>query len=306
MTAQNAPPVSIFIPAYNDAEVLAACLTSLEALDYPRGQVEIVVWDNASRDDTGRRVAEAFGRMRGQGWQSLRLRRSPRNEGSYVPYNLAEPDLAGESAYILGLDADVEIAPDVLTRLVSVAEAHRVGVVGARSVYFDRPDHSAHGAGFVARWSARYGEADPAEPIDCDYVIGCCWLLARRAFREVGGFDPRFFINHWEVDYCLRLKQRGWRIRYEPRAVARHKIAPGGTRSPERLYYLYRNKLLVIRTSGYFHSPALAAFAATAGAAARIAAHAVVTCSPRETAASLKGLWDGLRGRTGALGQARP
>jgi len=306
MTAQNAPPVSIFIPAYNDAEVLAACLTSLEALDYPRGQVEIVVWDNASRDDTGRRVAEAFGRMRGQGWQSLRLRRSPRNEGSYVPYNLAEPDLADESAYILGLDADVEIAPDVLTRLVAVAEEHRVGVVGARSVYFDRPDHTAHGAGFVARWSARYGEADPAEPIDCDYVIGCCWLLARRAFREVGGFDPRFFINHWEVDYCLRLKQRGWRIRYEPRAVARHKIASGGTRSPERLYYLYRNKLLVIRTSGYFHSPALAAFAATAGAAARIAAHAVVTCSPRETAASLKGLWDGLRGRTGALGQARP
>src|SRR2546427_995034 len=51
----------------------------------------------------------------------------------------------------------------------------------------------------------------------------------------------------------------------------------------ERLYYLYRNKLLVIRTSGYFHSPALAAFAATAGAAARIAAHAVVACSPRET-----------------------
>ena len=76
MTAQNAPPVSIFIPAYNDAEVLAACLTSLEALDYPRGQVEIVVWDNASRDDTGRRVAEAFGRMRGQGWQSLRDRKS--------------------------------------------------------------------------------------------------------------------------------------------------------------------------------------------------------------------------------------
>src|SRR5436309_3050659 len=155
-----------------------------------------------------------------------------------------------------------------------------------------------------ASWRA--GAPATARPIDCAYVIGCCWLLARRAFREVGGFDPRFFINHWEVDYCLRLKQRGWRIRYEPRAVARHKIALGGTRSPERLYYLYRNKLLVIRTSGYFHSPALAAFAATAGAAARIAAHAVVTCSPRETAASLKGLWDGLRGRTGALGQARP
>jgi hypothetical protein len=306
MTAREAPLVSVFIPAYNDAGPLAACLESLCALDYPRGQVEIVVWDNASRDDTGPRVAEAFDRMRGQGWLDLRLHRSPRNEGSYVPYNLAETRLASKGTYILGLDADVEVAPDVLNRLVAVAEEGRVAVVGARSVYFDRPDCTAHGAGFVARWSARYGEADPDEPIDCDYVIGCCWLLDRRAFREVGGFDPRFFINHWEVDYCLRLKQRGWRIRYEPRGVARHKIAPGGTRSPERLYYLYRNKLLVIRTSGYFHRPVLAAVVAAAGAAARIAADALATSSIRETGASLRGLWDGLRGRTGTLGQARP
>ena len=305
MTAPEAPLVSIFIPAYNDAAPLAACLESLGGLDYARGQTEIVVWDNASLDDTGRRVVEAFDRMRRQGWLNLRLLRSPRNEGSYVPYNLAEAQLDPRGAYILGLDADVEVAPDVLTRLVAVADEGRVAVVGARSVYFDRPDRTAHGAGFVARWSARYGHADPDEPIDCDYVIGCCWLLDRRAFREIGGFDPRFFINHWEVDYCLRLKQRGWRIRYEPRAVARHKITPGGTRSPERLYYLSRNKLLVIRTSGYFHRPVLAAVVAAAGAAARIAADALATSSIRETAASLRGLWDGLRGRTGALGQAR-
>jgi len=305
MTAPQAPRVSIFIPTYNDAEPLAACLESLGALDYPRGQVEIVVWDNASEDDTAERVAQAFEAMRGQGWLNLRLLHSPRNEGSYVPYNLAEAQLAPRSAYILGLDADVEVAPGVLTRLVAVANEGGVAVVGARSVYFDRPDRTAHGAGFVARWSARYGEADPDEPIDCDYVIGCCWLLDRHAFSEIGGFDPRFFINHWEVDYCLRLKRRGWRIRYEPRAVARHKIAPGGTRSPDRLYYLYRNKLLVIRTSGYFDRPLLAAIVAAAVAAARIAGDALATSSIRETAASLRGLWDGFRGRTGAVGQAR-
>src|SRR5437667_3637 len=197
MTTPELPPVSIFIPTYNDAVPLVACLESLGALDYPRRRAEIVVWDNASHDDTERRVVEAFDRMRGQGWLDLRLLRSPRNEGSYV--------------------------------------------------------------------------------------IGCCWLLDRRAFREIGGFDPRFFINHWEVDYCLRLKRRGWRIRYEPRAVARHKIVPGGTRSPDRLYYLYRNKLLVIRTSGYFDRPVLAAVVAATGAAARIAADALATSSVRET-----------------------
>ena len=298
--AGSFPGVSVFIPTYNDAADLAPCLESLRALQYPRHRLEIVVWDNASDDGTAAMVEGKFREMSGEGWLGLRLLHSERNHGPYVPYNLVETSLAPESDYTLGMDADVEVAPDVLTRLVAAAKGERVAVVGARSVYFDRPESTAHGAGFVNRWSARYGEADPDEPIDCDYVIGCCWLLTRRAFREVAGFDSRFFINHWEVDYCLRLKQRDWRIRYEPRAVARHKISPGGTRSPERLYYLYRNKLLMIRTSGYFRRPGLAAVMAAIGTATRIAADALIASSTRETAASLRGLWDGLRGRSGA------
>jgi len=306
MSGGAVPGVSVFVPAWNDAADLAACLESLRALRYPRERLEVVVWDNGSTDGTGDRARAAFAVMRREGWHGLRVLRSERNEGAYVPYNLAEPSLADDTAYVLGLDADVEVASDLLERLVAAARGGDVAAVGARSVYFDRPERTAHGAGFVSRWSARYGERDPAEAVDCDYVIGCCWLLDRGAFRAVGGFDPGFFINHWEVDFCLRAKRAGWRVRYEPRAVVRHKVAPGGTRSPERLYYLYRNKLLMIRSSGWFPRPRLAAGLCAAMSAARIGADALVRRRAAETRASVRGLWDGLRGRRGAAAPARP
>jgi GT2 family glycosyltransferase len=300
------PGVSVFIPAWNDAVDLAACLRSLRGLRYPRERVEVVVWDNGSTDGTGDRAREAFDAMREEGWGGLAVLRSERNEGSYVPYNLAEPALAASTDYVLGLDADVEVGPDLLERLVAAARGERVAVVGARSVYFDRPERTAHGAGFVSRWSARYGERDPGEAIECDYVIGCCWLLDRRAFRAVGGFNPDFFINHWEVDYCLRAKRAGWRVRYEPRAVVRHKVAPGGTRNPERLYYMYRNKLLMIRTSGWFRYPGLAAGLCALLSAARIGGDALAPGRGGETRASVRGLLDGLRGRRGVVTPGRP
>ena len=306
MTNASIPGVSIFIPTWNDATDLAACLDSLKLLDYPRGRVEIVIWDNNSQDDTTEVVEAKFKEMQTQGWLELRLIHSPRNEGSYIPYNLAEDALSPETEFILGLDADVEVAPDVLTHLVAAAQGDSAGVIGARSVYFDKPDQTAHGAGFVNRLTAKYGEADPAEPTDCDYVIGCCWLLNRRVFLEVGGFNPDFFINHWEVEYCLRVKTQGYRVRYEPRAVARHRLPVGGMRRSDRLYYNYRNKLLMIRKSPYFPRRRLAATACVLMSSARIVLDAIGMRRVGEAAISFRGLYDGIWGRTGPLVSDRP
>jgi GT2 family glycosyltransferase len=66
-------------------------------------------------------------------------------------------------------------------------------------------------------------------------------------FDELGGFDPEYFINHWEVDYCLRARSEGYNIIYEPKAMVKHKIPIGGTISKARLYYLYRNKIILIK-----------------------------------------------------------
>ncbi len=243
----NLPSTSIFIPTYNDQSDLLPCLESIRRTDYPKEKIEIVIWDNASTDNTVKMVRDQFAEMKEEGWLGLSLIQNDKNEGSYIPYNLVFSRLSQQTQYILGMDADIELSRDTLTNLIQSAQDEDAGVVGARSVFFDNPESTAHGAGFVNRWTASYGEEDARERIKCDYVIGCCWLLKKSVFDKVGGFDPQYYINHWEVDYCLQVRDEGHNIIYEPKAVAKHKIAPTGTINKTRLYYLYRNKIILIK-----------------------------------------------------------
>lgn len=247
------PHVSLFIPTFNDRTDLLPCLELIRRLNYPKHKMEIIIWDNASADDTVEMVQKRFSEMEKDGWLRLKLIEWNNNEGTYIPYNLGLKHLSPQSQYILGLDADVELSENVLISLISAAQEDRVAAVGARSVYYDNPSLTAHGAGLVNQWTGLYSEKDPEARIECDYVIGCCWLLNRSIFESLGGFDPDYYINHWEVDYCLRAKKKGYRILYEPRAIARHKIPPDGTLNPERLSYLYRNKVMLIKKT--FHPP---------------------------------------------------
>lgn len=295
------PFVSIFIPSYNDRIDLSACLESLRGLKYTKESLELIVWDNGSLDDTVPMVEQRFQAMAGERWASLRLIQNKKNEGCYIPYNLVVPFLASETEYILGLDADVELEPNALSRLVEAACGERVAVVGARSVVYSNPVQTAHGAGFVSRWTAKYSDRDAHKLVECDYVIGCCWLLDKRLFQELGGFSPDFFINHWEVDYCLRAKTRGWHILYEPNAVAKHKVQYPATCSPERLYYMFRNKLLMIRVNRYFaYRPVVMALCALLSLG-RIVGVAIQERNVRNFVTACHGVVDGLRGITGML-----
>ncbi len=66
--------------------------------------------------------------------------------------------------------------------------------------------------------------ADDAPPPAVDWVSGACFLARRAALEEVGGFDPRYFLYWEDADLCRRLRARGWRTRYTPRALAVHRV----------------------------------------------------------------------------------
>lgn len=301
MSQPSCPHISIFIPTYNDEKDLSACIESLRCVRYVKQRLELVIWDNGSADHTVPMVEQRFSEMAKEGWASLRLIENKKNDGCYIPYNLVVPFLAPETEYILGLDADVELELNALSYLVEATKGGRVAVVGARSVVYNNPIQTAHGAGFVNRLTATYSDRDARERIECDYVIGCCWLLDKRLFQELGGFSPDFFINHWEVDYCLRAKTRGWRILYEPNAVAKHKVQYPATCSTERMYYMFRNKLLMIRTNRYFAYRPVVMALCTLLSLGRIVGVAIQKRNARNFAAACRGVFDGLRGITGML-----
>lgn len=241
------PWVSVLIPTRNNADELLLCLESLRNLKYPKERMGIVIFDNGSTDGTAERVRERYRQLRAEGWARLVLEQSPRNRGAFGGRAAALRALGAEAEFILSLDDDVELDPAALTHLLEAMADARAGVVGARIVYHDAPDEVASGAGYFNRWLGTYQERVPEIRTACDFVTSCGCLIRRSALDAVGGFDGDFFTSHGDVDLCLRIRARGYEILYEPRAVIRHKVARGGTRSLERVYYGYRNKLLILR-----------------------------------------------------------
>jgi GT2 family glycosyltransferase len=62
----------------------------------------------------------------------------------------------------------------------------------------------------------------PSVRTDVDWVSGAAMLVRRAAFDEAGGMDERYFLLYGDVDFCLRLRRKGWTVTYEPRARAIH------------------------------------------------------------------------------------
>jgi GT2 family glycosyltransferase len=157
------------------------------------------------------------------------------------------------------LNDDAEVAPDLIRILVEVAESDpRIGMVGPKILYFDRPNVIWSAGGTVSKVGeprhARVDELDDGDdgPVaDVDYATGCAILVRRRVVEQVGALDERFYMYFEETEWCARARRAGFRVVYAPRARVWHKIAPNARSvSPFYHYLMTRNRLLYLRASG--------------------------------------------------------
>jgi len=72
-------------------------------------------------------------------------------------------------------------------------------------------------------------------------------LIRKEVIDAIGGFDRDYFTSHGEVDFCIRAKKNGFKVLYCPDVSVKHRVEKGGTNTPERRYYLFRNKLIFIK-----------------------------------------------------------
>ena len=119
------PRISIVLPVYNEAGVIAGTLERLLALDYPNALRQILVVSDASTDGTD----EIVSRFAGRGVDLLRL---PRRQGKTAAENAARRHLTGE--IIINTDASVRIDPAAVKPLVAAFGDPSVGVASARDV----------------------------------------------------------------------------------------------------------------------------------------------------------------------------
>jgi hypothetical protein len=229
--------------------------------------------------------------------------RSAENIGPAAARNVLAARASPASDLFFVLDDDAVPEPAFLQRIGgALGDDSTIGVVGGRIVAFHDPARNLAGAGFIDWRLGRFREVAATATMDCDFVITCATVVRPAAFRAAGGFDEDYFVYHEDVDFCVRVGRQGFRVRYEPSAIARHKVPPGKTRTPERLYYLLRNKYLFLRKHLPLRRHPLAWLAYGAVLIPRMLLQSVAVnrgLALGELRTILAAGRDGLRGRTG-------
>jgi len=80
-------------------------------------------------------------------------------------------------------------------------------------------------------------EALPPGPISVDAVSGACMMVKRVVHRAVGGFDEKYFLHFEDLDYCRRVRDKGWVIGFLPHAPAFHYQGGSGSTSERVLLH---------------------------------------------------------------------
>lgn len=232
----NSARVTIAIVTYCSRPELPECLDSVLASDL---RARVVVIDNGSNDGTLELAQEYAGRH-----ENVVAVASGGNIGLAAANNLVIPYIEGD--YVLMLNPDTVVQPNTLSLLVAALDRDpKVGAVGPKCVYEDGTPHTSYHRGWglwhLILWRvfpysltrklydryARYQESEVG------FVSGACLLTRSDVFREIGGYDPAYFLTVEDAcDLCERIRACGYKILFSPRTKITHLCGRSGAHVP--------------------------------------------------------------------------
>ncbi len=209
------PGVAIVIVSADSGPLLEKCVNHALASPLPQA---VHLFDNASLDGVPQRVERTHADD-----ARLKITHSALNLGFGAAVNRAAKGLASD--WLLVLNPDVVLQPDVLQGLMHVASSYPdAGLVGAVIV-------DGHGAmdpasrrrdpllcRSMAQLGLRRGEKVnddtpiPAAVIEVEAVSGALMLIRRSLFAQLGGFDEGYFLHFEDLDLCRRVRDAGAKV----------------------------------------------------------------------------------------------
>ncbi|MBV8365757.1 MAG: glycosyltransferase family 2 protein [Candidatus Eremiobacteraeota bacterium] len=237
------PAVSVIVVSYNAADELEGCLRSLAALPEVASDpafAQVIVSDNGSSDDSVTRARAVF--------PGAEIVENGANLGFAKACDIGAS--RARAPLLFFFNPDARAMPGLLANAVAYFDAHPdVAMAGAKLL--DEHGVLTPSCGEFDTWwqaflrSSAWGELpwfraqsngyrlrgfDYASERDVDLVVGAAMFIRTDVFRELGGFDERFFLYHEEIDFAHQLHDRGRRVVFLPQCIAMHKSEQGGSR----------------------------------------------------------------------------
>jgi GT2 family glycosyltransferase len=234
--------LSVVIVSWNTRELLRGCLWSVVSCqssvvssqsspsmmpktDNCKLKTEIIIVDNGSRDGSTDMVRVEF--------PTIKLIANAENLGFARANN--QGIRASQGRYIVLLNSDTMVPPGALEGLVSFMAAHpAAGAVGPRLLRPDgTPQPFAFGGDPTISYLLRRGinrlllrrplhdwTTDAVQLVD--WVSGACLMVRREAIDQAGLLDEKIFMYFEDNDWCLRIRQAGWQVYYNPQVAITH------------------------------------------------------------------------------------
>lgn len=233
--------ISTIIVNYNAGEFLRSCVDSL--LNCPL-KTEVIVVDNASTDYSLDALA---------GLPNVQIIKNANNVGFATACNVGIR--VASAPFLLFLNPDCFFKPDTLIRLLEAMRFdERVGMVGGLLV---NPDGTEQAGGrramptpwrsfvrafglarFADRWPRLFFDFHlhkqplPNHNIEVEAISGACMMVRREAIQDVGEWDERYFLHCEDLDWCMRFRQKGWKILFVPSARVTHALGVSSRSRP--------------------------------------------------------------------------
>lgn len=262
-------PLSIVVPTRDTAELVLACVASVE-----RGvevEHELIVVDDGGIDDTAARLAAAH--------PAVRLLRRESSGGFSVAANAGIATSRGALVLLLNSDAELR-EPQALASLVrAFAESPRLGIAGATLLDPDGSPQWSGGRRPTARWMFALASGLPSvlprrAPSGhrggrMDWVTGAALAVRRAVLEEIGLLDEGFAFYGQDLDLCWRAGDAGWQVQLLPEVRVHHHRGATVGANPGRLAWLWGDLVRAIHLRAGAAAAWRAALALQLGAALR-------------------------------------